>query len=89
MAVFTYKALDAPGKGSLTGTIIADTARAARDQLRARGLTIECIDETNPSKPAKGSTKTKAKPPLFRFTGVSSAAVTTLLAILDELELHD
>ena len=42
MAVFTYKALDIrDGNALTTGTIVADTPRQARDQLRARGLTIQ------------------------------------------------
>jgi type II secretory pathway component PulF len=42
MAVFAYKATD--GSASLIrGTVIADSARQARDELRGRGLTIHDI----------------------------------------------
>lgn len=40
MAVFTYKAIDLD-RASVRGTVVADTPRAARDQLRGRGLTVE------------------------------------------------
>ena len=39
MPVFAYKALDA-GATAVGGTVIADTPRAARDDLRQRGLTV-------------------------------------------------
>ena len=39
MPVFGYRALDVDAS-TVTGTIIADTARAARDDLRERGLTV-------------------------------------------------
>ena len=38
MGVFRYEALDTQGKTS-KGTVEADSARAARSQLRLRGLT--------------------------------------------------
>lgn len=40
MAVFTYKALQ-DDSSEVTGAIVADTPRQARDQLRARGLTVQ------------------------------------------------
>ena len=49
MAVFAYKALDRAA--AVSGTVVADTPRAARDVLRARGLTIQAID------PARGSSR--------------------------------
>ena len=39
MPVFDYRAMDLDG-GVASGTVAADTARAARDELRDRGLTI-------------------------------------------------
>ena len=41
MAVFAYKAIGS--EGLVRGSIAADTARQARDQLRSRGLTVEEI----------------------------------------------
>jgi type II secretory pathway component PulF len=41
MAVFAYKAIGIDGL--VRGSIAADTARQARDQLRARGLRVEEI----------------------------------------------
>lgn len=48
MAVFAYKAIDAR-QSELTGNIVADSPRAARDQLRACGLTIQSVDRTHDS----------------------------------------
>lgn len=42
MAVFSYKAVD-HNDAMVRGTVVADTARQARDLLRARGLEIEKI----------------------------------------------
>ncbi len=42
MAVFAYRALDEKAT-VVTGTVVADTARHVRDQLRARGLSVEAV----------------------------------------------
>jgi len=42
MAVFTYKAIDA-SRAAVEGTITADTARHARDELRMMGLSVREI----------------------------------------------
>jgi general secretion pathway protein F len=42
MAVFTYRALNDQA-AAIEGTIAADTARAARDALRSRGLLVESV----------------------------------------------
>ncbi len=47
MAVFTYRALDAH-RSVLTGTLAADSPRAARDRLRAQGLRIERFEPVVP-----------------------------------------
>lgn len=44
MAVFEYQAIDLD-RSALGGTIVADTLRRARDQLRDRGLTVMEIRE--------------------------------------------
>jgi type IV pilus assembly protein PilC len=44
MAVYAYKALDVDAT-PLSGTIVADTPRQARDELRGRGLTITEVAE--------------------------------------------
>jgi general secretion pathway protein F len=49
MAVFTYQAV-AHGAGAVQGTIAADSARSARDQLRARGLVIESVTASSDRK---------------------------------------
>lgn len=43
MSVFAYKGWVVEGGGSRKGTIAADTPRAARDALRARGLKVQRI----------------------------------------------
>lgn len=42
MAVYSYQAVDRDN-GAITGTVVADTPRQARDTLRARGLTIQQV----------------------------------------------
>lgn len=42
MAVFEYKALDS-GRAAVRGSVAADSARHAREQLRSRGLLVESI----------------------------------------------
>jgi type II secretory pathway component PulF len=50
LAVFAYKAFNPAGgmAASQTGTVAADTPRAARDALRQRGLAVEDISEVRP-----------------------------------------
>lgn len=48
MAAFRYEAVDATGKLA-RGIVEADTGRAARDRLRAQGLTPTAIDEGQPA----------------------------------------
>ena len=50
MAVFAYKAFD-PAAGAVSGMVVADTPRDARDSLRARGLTVQ---EVAPSRASFG-----------------------------------
>jgi type II secretory pathway component PulF len=54
MAVFTYSAVDAAAS-PMTGTVVADTPRQARDALRARGLTIQSVAEDRATVPAAGA----------------------------------
>jgi general secretion pathway protein F len=44
MAAFNYEALDAAGR-TVSGTVLADTARQARAQLRAQGLLPSMLDD--------------------------------------------
>jgi general secretion pathway protein F len=46
MGVFAYKAVEARSAAPVAGTIVADTARQARDLLRERGLTITDVRAT-------------------------------------------
>lgn len=50
MAVYAYIASGGAGAGLIRGTITADSARQARDKLRARGLSIREVTEQGPSK---------------------------------------
>jgi general secretion pathway protein F len=62
MAVFSYQALDAH-RTIVRGTIVADTPRVARQQLRARGLNIEKIAPAHPQRAVRwtlGSRKREA-----------------------------
>ncbi|MEM7557547.1 MAG: type II secretion system F family protein [Planctomycetota bacterium] len=44
MAVFVYRGSN-PGQRNVKGTILADSPRHARDQLRERGIVVHAIDE--------------------------------------------
>ena len=48
MAVFTYRAIDS-GAAAISGTVIADTPRQARNVLRGRGLTIQDVTAAQPT----------------------------------------
>lgn len=52
MAVFAYKAIEADHRSSVNGTIAADTPRAARDLLRAKGLTLQELRSQRVVQPA-------------------------------------
>ena len=51
MAVFAYKALG-PGAAAVSGVIVADTPRDARDSLRAKGLAVREVAPHRPGAPA-------------------------------------
>lgn len=53
MAVFSYRALDKHA-AALEGTVSADSARAARDILRSRGLIVETVTAQNESRSFSG-----------------------------------
>ena len=58
MAVFNYKALDA-GSQMVSGTLVADTPRQAREQLHDRGMMVQEM--------LQRSTRSGQHPSLFRF----------------------
>lgn len=79
MPVFAYTARDTAAE-TVRGTIVADTPRQARDALRAHGLTIQHVDQENPSKQGLGR--------LVVWRGVPAAQIivfyrelSTLLAV--------
>ncbi|QNN21545.1 type II secretion system F family protein [Planctomycetales bacterium ZRK34] len=93
MPVFSYKAIDPASSGELTtGTVIADTARAARDQLRQRGLEIEQIRTTR-SRPRnsrnprmeKAQDESDSRGSSPRWFRQSSGQVTTFLREISTL----
>lgn len=53
MAVFTYTATDMDAS-VMTGSVVADTPRQARDQLRERGLSVNTI-ASNRARPGHGA----------------------------------
>jgi type II secretory pathway component PulF len=71
MAVFAYKALG-PDAAAVSGMIVADTPRDARDSLRSRGLTVHEV--------TAGSSAQQIATPRWRFrtTATSSKAVAFL-----------
>lgn len=54
MAVYAYKATDLDAT-TVSGTVAADTPRAARDLLRQRGLAVQDIAESRPRGPVRRS----------------------------------
>jgi general secretion pathway protein F len=76
MAVFTYKATDRAAT-LVRGTIVADSARQARDNLRGRGLTIHDI--------AAQSTGGRRTWSLLRRPGRSSAKLSSAVRELATL----
>ncbi len=75
MAVFDYVAIDADGKRA-TGVITADTARAARKQLRLRQLSPLEVNETREKKMAGQLTRSGS------MSGGDLVLVTRQLAML-------
>ena len=60
MAVFAYKAMDLDAAAT-AGTIVADTPRAARDQLRERGLSVTQIDEATGGAPRRAGRRSQVE----------------------------
>ena len=54
MAVFAYRAMDVRRGGTLSGTIVADSPRKARDQLRGRGLIIHGLEAVSAGTGGRG-----------------------------------
>lgn len=65
MSVFAYRGLMVDGGGSCKGTITADTPRAARDQLRARGMKVRRLTTVQSSGSSAADGRTLV---LQRFT---------------------
>ena len=86
MAVFSYKAIKQTKTGAVSacGTIVADTARSARDQLRQQGLEIEQIRTARGAR-TSGDDKAAKKPNSRRWFNHNSVHVTTLLREISTL----
>ena len=76
MATYNYKALDNKGKNK-SGVIQADSARSARQMLRARGLVVAHIDEVKEGKLRKGKFALKKA-----ISGLELSLITRQFAIL-------
>jgi len=59
MAVFAYKAVDADGK-FVQGSVVAESPRMARDELRDRGLKIQAVT------PRRGTSESSSRPGIFQ-----------------------
>jgi general secretion pathway protein F len=95
MAVFAYRALNDQA-AAVEGTIAADTARAARDALRLRGLIVESVTTTGVGKdnasirfPLRGRQRYGAKRvAMVRELSTLLAAGIPLLESIDSLVLQ-
>jgi general secretion pathway protein F len=95
MAVFAYRALNDQA-AAVEGTIAADTARAARDALRLRGLIVESVTTTDAGKgnasirlPLRGRQRYGAKRvAMVRELSTLLAAGIPLLESIDSLVLQ-
>ncbi len=88
LAVFAYKASDLKQHPS-TGTIVADTPRAARDQLRARGLIVHQINESTTRQRAHWWRRWRAKREQPRINDFLQELATLLEAGIPLLEAID
>ncbi|WP_428387993.1 type II secretion system F family protein [Mucisphaera sp.] len=93
MAVYTYTAIpDAPGQpqtNPVRGTIIADSPRQARDQLRASGLSIRDISEQKTASGQSIFAAYLARRQTTRVTGFFQELATLLGAGIPLLEALD
>src|SRR4051794_19746451 len=80
MAVFAYKAFDA-GAGAVSGMIVADTPREARDSLRARGLTVQEVAAGG----GRASIRAGIRLPFRLGAGGTSARATSFIRELSTL----
>ena len=78
MPVYSYRAMDTR-EAVKTGTVAADTARQARDQLRTRGFIVHSIEE---HKPSAGFLKSLRRRPVRTATLASTIReLATLLSV--------
>ena len=90
MPVFRYKAIDVDA-AALSGTVVADTPRAARDDLRERGLTVARIHPASRRDgaawwpPGRGRTRRREVGAFVRELATLLAAGIPLLSALDAL----
>ena len=87
MGVYVYTAVAGNAGAATRGTVVADSPRQARDQLRARGLAIRDLSE---QKPGRGSrTAGAARRHRGRVTGLLQEMATLLSAGIPLLEALD
>src|SRR3954471_5143064 len=86
MAVFAYRAVGRDA-AAVSGMIVAESPRAARDTLRARGLTVHevTVDGDAPSRPGVGG-RGESRRPRWRFrTSASNAKTVSFIRELSTL----
>lgn len=88
MPVFTYRAID-EGAAPVTGTIIADTPRAARDDLRARGLAVTDVQALESGPGASGRVTGRARRGRHEATAFIRELATLLRAGIPLLQALD
>lgn len=85
MAVFEYKATESDSS-VVDGTIVADTARAARDLLRERGFTVNLIRPSSQAKQAgQGITRQKDQAQVISFIRELATLLRTGIPLLGAL----
>lgn len=91
MAVYAYSATGADGQqvAPIRGTITADSPRQARDQLRARGLTIREVVEQKPVQPQSILQQYRMSRQKGNVTGLLQEMATLLTAGIPLLEALD
>ena len=81
MPTFYYKAIDHAGRAQRPATLMADTARHARQLLRERGLIATQIEDVSQKQQAQRNTRLRLKRTLLndltrQFAALLSAGLT-------------
>lgn len=88
MAVFAYKAIG-PDAAAVSGVIVADSPRAARDSLRSRGLTVHDVAPGTSSRTGKHSrfrSASRSSPQLVSFIRELSTLLGVGIPLLEAID---